>query len=222
VPTPPSKPAFLHGIDVSYAQGTIDWDKVAKSSGVKFVYSRATYGTNPDDDDGAFFQRNHDECKRLGIPFGAYHFFLFGQDGVAQAQHFLQQIDGRYGTLRAMVDVEESSGLGDSTQDMIDGLDAFRNLVEKELGAPIIFYTNADTWNVNLGGRDDFAGHQLWISNFTDNPKKAPALPNGFKDWTLYQYSNNGTIPVIGSAGEATHAVDLDVLNGVDLSVIQR
>jgi len=214
----PSKTS-LAGIDVSYAQGVIDWDAVKSSSLASFVYARASYGSNPADDDGNIFRRNHDECKRLGIWFGAYHFFLFGQSGLTQANHFLQQINGRYGTVRAMVDVEEGSGTGDSQAQMIANLSQFVAEAERTLGAPMIIYTNADTWNNKLGGSNAFRGHQLWVCNFTGDPSIAPAMPLGFDDWTLYQYADNGTIPVLD--GPKSRAVDLDVLRGGISSILR-
>lgn len=213
--------SMLRGIDVSYAQGTVDWNAVQSSRLAEFAYSRACYGSNPVDDDGDIFRRNHDECQRLGIPFGAYHFFLFSQDGIAQANHFLQQIDGRSGQLRAMVDVEEGSGSGPTLNQMISNLSSFLQVVERSLRAPMIIYTNADTWDTKLGGTGDFAGHQLWVCNFTFDPGSAPAMPTGFADWTLYQYSDRGTVPVLD--GPQTRTVDLDVLKGGLSSIlIQR
>ena len=58
------------GIDVSYAQGRINWDKVAKA-GLDFVIIRAGYGVSTVDDQ---FVRNVQECKRLKIPVGVYWF----------------------------------------------------------------------------------------------------------------------------------------------------
>ena len=219
-PAPAITPRMmLKGVDVSYAQGVVDWDSVAAKKITSFVYSRACYGSNPADDDGSIFRRNHDECKRLGIPFGAYHFFLFSQTGTDQANHFLEQIDGRYGELRAMVDIEEMSGVGQSQANMISNLGSFTQIVEAALGTKMLIYTNADTWNTRLGGTNAFAGHQLWVCNFTFDPTVQPAMPNGFSDWTIFQYADNGSIPVLD--GPTTRAVDLDILKG-GISAIMR
>lgn len=211
-PSPaPSPPAheLLHGLDVSWAQGTkIDWDAVHRSGLAGFVYARATNAANPADDDENFV-RNHDECKRLGIPFGAYHFFQFPVPAADQAAHFLSVIDGREGTLCPAVDVEEGSGRGASVAQMIANLSAFIGIVEHALGRAMVIYTNRDMWNSVLGGSDAFAGHRLWVANFTYNPDTAPAMPAGFPDWTVYQYSDKGQLPLTeGSPG----TVDLNVL----------
>jgi GH25 family lysozyme M1 (1,4-beta-N-acetylmuramidase) len=202
---------LLHGLDVSYAQGmAIDWDAVHRSGLAEFVYARATYAANPANDDPNF-GRNHDECKRLGIPFGAYHFFRFTVPAADQAAHFLSAIDGRTGTLCPAVDVEELSGRGDSVAQMIESLSAFIGAVEKALGRAMLIYTNRNTWNTALGGSDAFAGHRLWVANITEEPDTPPAMPAGFPDWTIHQYSSTGRIPATdGSFGN----VDLNVLKG--------
>jgi len=175
-----------------------------------FVYARATYAANPANDDPNFV-RNHDECKRLGIPFGAYHFFLFSVPAADQAAHFLQTIDGRNGTLCPAVDVEELSGRGASIEQMVADLSAFITAVERALSRPVMIYTNRNTWNTVLGGSDAFAGHRLWVANITGDPQTPPAMPSGFPDWTVYQYSSSGHIPSTdGTFGN----VDLNVLKG--------
>lgn len=57
------------GIDVSYAQGVIDWEKVKPN--IDFAMIQAGYGQNHIDTQ---FVRNISECNRLGIPCGVYWF----------------------------------------------------------------------------------------------------------------------------------------------------
>jgi len=118
-----------------------------------------------------------------------------------------------------MVDIEEMSGVGQSQANMISNLGSFTQIVEAALGTKMLIYTNADTWNTRLGGTNAFAGHQLWVCNFTFDPTVQPAMPNGFSDWTIFQYADNGSIPVLD--GPTTRAVDLDILKG-GISAIMR
>ncbi len=60
-----------NGIDVSEWQGVIDWEDVKASGKVDFVILRAGYGKYASQKDKQF-ERNYSECKRLGIPVGAY------------------------------------------------------------------------------------------------------------------------------------------------------
>jgi GH25 family lysozyme M1 (1,4-beta-N-acetylmuramidase) len=127
----------IYGVDVSYSQGLPDWNAAVASGKVQFAFNRACYGTNPADDDGESFVHNHDALKALGVPVGAYQFYLFGQDGAAQAQHFLEAADGRWGTLFPVVDVEEESadhGAGGSLELRVANLAAYSAAIEKGLG----------------------------------------------------------------------------------------
>ena len=62
---------ILKGIDVSYAQGVIAWEKVKASGLVDFAILRAGYGRETTQIDTQF-ERNYAACKRLGIPVGVY------------------------------------------------------------------------------------------------------------------------------------------------------
>ena len=59
------------GIDVSKHQGVINWEKVKASGLVDFAILRAGFGKESSQID-VQFERNYSECKRLGIPCGAY------------------------------------------------------------------------------------------------------------------------------------------------------
>ena len=69
-------------IDVSSWQGDIDWAK-AKADGVEGAIIRLGYGWGNDADAKA--QRNINECKRLGIPFGIY-WYSYAEDASGSSQ----------------------------------------------------------------------------------------------------------------------------------------
>lgn len=60
------------GIDVSYAQGKIDWEKV-KADGIDYAILRLAWGFHDYGEDSTF-KYNASECERLGIPYGVYLF----------------------------------------------------------------------------------------------------------------------------------------------------
>ena len=98
---------------------------------------------------------------------------------------------------------------GDGVTDidaMVQTLSDFITAVEKTLsGKRMVIYTNEGFWNSALQGSDAFSGHPLWVANYTTAAQ--PAIPNGWDDWVLWQYSNAGSVD--GIDGD----VDLDVLN---------
>lgn len=69
-------PAVKKGIDVSKYQGEVDWEK-AQAAGIDFAILRCGFGSEWNGEgeyaqDDEYWERNADECTRLGIPFGAY------------------------------------------------------------------------------------------------------------------------------------------------------
>jgi lysozyme len=203
---------MLGGIDVSGNQGGIDFGQAASSGQVKWVYAKASEGITYNDD---HFRLYHDACKANGIPFGPYHFLRFNDIDTPQkqAQHFLQVINGYEGQLLPMVDIEVTDG---KSAEVLAGIIAgFLGEVEKTLNKKkVLLYTYYSFWGGPMGGSAAFADHPLWIAEY--NSDATPTLPEGFTDWTIWQWSSSGNIPGIGTS------VDLDRLNGDDLAAITR
>lgn len=66
---------MLKGIDVSYANGSIDWSQVRKN--IDFAIIRSTFGLDLPSQTDNFFTQNADGCVKYNIPFGTYHFAYF-------------------------------------------------------------------------------------------------------------------------------------------------
>ena len=100
---------LLKGIDVSYAQGVIDWEKVKASGLVDFAILRAGYGKETSQIDDQF-SRNYTACKQLGIPVGAYWYSY--ATTVAEAEQeanvCLQIIQGKQFEYPVAFDIEEA------------------------------------------------------------------------------------------------------------------
>ena len=99
-------------IDISEWQETVDFAKV-KASGVQGIIIRIGYGdviSYPYQIDKQF-ERNYSECKRLGIPVGAYFYCYATTVAEAQreAQGCLKLIQGKQFELPILYDVEEQS-----------------------------------------------------------------------------------------------------------------
>ena len=206
---------MIRGFDYSYAQGTIDW-KTTLEQRPGFVYGRASYGAAAYDDDGSFFNDGHDACKSADVPFGAYHFFLAWQDGKLQANNFLIATNGRAGTARFMVDVEEGSFLHPSSMAAAEeNLATFNEIIEREFGCKAIIYTNDDTWSRYMRNSDAFAGHDFWIAQY-DGSDTMPDAIGGITSIIMRQYTSRGQV-----AGITENTVDLDVLY-TDIARIAR
>lgn len=130
-----NKPLYS-GIDVSQWQGKIDWVQ-AKAAGVQFAILRAGYGdalSYPGQYDPTF-EYNYSECKRLGIPVGAYWYSYAVTEGQAlqEAKSFYTKIKGKQFEMPLLNDLEEarvfnSGKLNECHKawaDYLEGLDCF-------------------------------------------------------------------------------------------------
>lgn len=189
----------VRGIDVSHYQGEIDWPAV-KAAGIAFAYAKATEGVKEVD---SKFHRNWKEMKAAGVLRGAYVFYRFGDDVAKQAKMFAETVKLESGDLPPMIDVETANGDVDPASGLAKELKAFIAAVEKELGARSVLYTSNAFWDKHMTG--DFDHHPLWVAEYQ---VKAPRLPNGWSEWTIWQHSQKGEIDGI------TGTVDLNLLNG--------
>ena len=178
---------FLKGIDVSHYQGAVDWGKVA-ATGVVFALAKATEGANTKD---ATFGSNFQGMKDSGIIRGAYHFYHPSKDAIAQADNFLSLVNSlSSGDLPPALDIEIDEGM--TAVDIIAGVKEWIQKVAESLGKTPIIYTRASFWDTKLNGCSDFSDCPLWIAHYTTNP--SPDIPMGFNDFTIWQYSQKGSI----------------------------
>ena len=204
---------MIEGFDISVDQGAIDF----QAANAGFVFAKATEGITYAD---ANYRTYHDAAKAAGTPFGAYHFLRFADDPVDQAEHFLETINGYEGTLLPFVDVE--AGGQDHVTDLrllIGTLSIFLQRVERSLGGKrCIIYADYGDWNGFMQGTDAFAGHPLFVAEY--NSDVTPTLPNGWKNWVLWQHSDGSGLALPPGF---TANVDRDRLNpSLTLSAILR
>jgi GH25 family lysozyme M1 (1,4-beta-N-acetylmuramidase) len=201
----------VKGIDVSSYQGNVNWSQVAAGGGV-FAYAKATEGNgylNP------YFGQQYNGAKNAGLYAGAYDFARPDQrSGTSEADFFLDHAgyahDGR--TLPPMVDLEWGSATGvpsdcyyQSPAQMVTWIRDFVNEVRARTGQPTMIYTATSWWNECTGSNGSFGTNPLFIANYNGSPG---VLPPGWSRWTLWQYSDQGSLPG-----------DQDVFNG-DLNAL--
>ena len=120
------------GVDVSYAQGEIDWEKVKASGNVDFAILRAGYGREYSQVDEQF-ARNYSECKRLGIPIGVYWYSYATTVAEAkqEARACLKVIAGKTFEYPVYFDIEEPSQFALGKKVCSDIVQAFCDELEK-------------------------------------------------------------------------------------------
>ncbi len=192
------------GIDVSYWQGSIDWDRVA-SDGVEFAFIRAANGLSLDD----YFSSNWEQARDAGIIRGAYQYFHPGTDGVTQAERLLEHMGAlEDGDLPPVLDIETTDGVSQSTATA--AIQDWMDTVEAEIGRKPIIYTSIYYWGL-VSGSDDFADYPLWVANWGVS---CPDIPDQWSRWDFWQTGDTGS--VAGISGY----VDTDVFNGDLLALL--
>lgn len=172
------------GIDVSHHSGEIDWEAVAQHK-YAFVYVKATEGVDAAD---PRFEEHWWRLKELGIPRGAYHFYVTEDDPEEQANFFLSRFQLEPGDLAPVVDIEL---LGAGTHgDLSQRLRRFLEIVEERTGETPIIYTNARFWNAHL--ESTFGSYPLWVAEYGVDE---PTLPQGWETWHLWQFEGDVQVP---------------------------
>jgi GH25 family lysozyme M1 (1,4-beta-N-acetylmuramidase) len=204
---------FVRGIDVSKFQHAtdIDWAQVA-GSGVRFVGIKASEGNyyqNP------YFVADQNGARAAGMYAFAYHFGTPNDtNGTVQADYFIDRAqylpDGK--TLNPVLDIEYNPYLDSANRcynktaaELVVWIRDFLNEVTRRAGVPAMIYTSPGFWNECVGNSSAFGANALWIANYN---VASPAIPPGWANWTLWQYSQTTTVP--GISGN----VDGDYVNG--------
>ena len=190
----------IHGIDVSKYQQEISWEDVKEMNirGVKidFVFVKATEGIGKIDEN---FRRNWFKTQKAGITRGAYHFFMAGKSGKAQAENFLETVQLQKGDLPPVLDIEQAGGA--SLTDLQQRVSDWLLMVEKRYRVKPIIYTNADFYKTFLAGR--FDEYPLWVAHYLVKDK-----PRIDRNWSFWQHNEAGHVNGINSY------VDFNVFNG--------
>lgn len=205
--TLPLRVASVQGVDVSHHQGIIDWSTVA-GAGTLFAFAKATEGDSFVDSQ---FVANWAGMKSAGIMRGAYHFFHPAKPAKAQADKFLEVVNAlEPGDLPPALDIEETPGHNEWNDllkdDRVNVAVDWLNQIGQALGVRPFLYTRRGFVKKYLGDPGPLASFPLWIAHYTNSSQ--PTVPAGWDQWTLWQYSESGTVE--GIAG----SVDLDDFNG--------
>ncbi len=190
----------VHGLDVSYYNGTVDWTRVA-NAGYGFAFVRVSDGTTFHDPK---FDTYWAGAKNAGLVRGAYQFFRPAQSATAQADLMIAAVGTPGpGDLPPVIDVEVTQGLSATT--IAANVRTWVDRVKAATGVDPIVYTGKYFWRDDVGSPSSFANDPLWIAQYTS---QCPDLPSPWGDWAFWQYSESGTVAGISGA------VDLDEFNG--------
>jgi len=188
---------YVHGFDISWYQGHVDWDKMFaidhRGDTVRFEFAiiKATEGIRLKDH---CFKRNWVEARRVGMIRGAYHFFHPGRSVDKQAENFFSRVDLLPGDLPPVIDVEKTNGL--SRAAVANEVKQFSAILEDHYGVKPIIYSGRRFIQENL--QRDFKDHHFWVAHYHngDSLNRIAGIRNSF-----WQYTERGRL----------HGADKDV-----------
>ena len=154
------------GIDVSEFQGKIDWGKV-KNSGVEFAILRCGYGMDFSNQDDVEYERNANECERLGIPYGVYLMSYANtvEKARSEAKHVLRLIEGRKISLGVWHDIEDNGTSGAINKESLTNIiNTFCNTI-KNAGHKVGVYANLN-WLENKIEKTIKDNYDIWVAQY--------------------------------------------------------
>ena len=190
----------VKGIDVSYYDGTIDWNAV-KASGVVYAFIRVSDGTGFHDPQFATYWA---ASRAAGVLHGAYQYFEPSQDPTAQADLLLTTMGTKQpDDLPPVIDVETTGGL--SSSGVAAAVQTWVTHVTQAIGRPPIIYTGGPFWESSVGDAN-MSTSPLWHAQYTS--AACPNIASAWSDWAFWQYTDTGSV------GGISGQVDVNRYNG--------
>ncbi|MBE6119169.1 MAG: hypothetical protein E7189_01830 [Erysipelotrichaceae bacterium] len=194
------------GIDVSSANGHIDWAQV-KADGIDFAIIRIGYGSDYTYQDDATALENIAACEAYGIPYGVYlySYALNGEQAHSEAQHMLRMISGHSPSVGIWIDMEDADaykvnhGLPLSEHgDMYTAIcDIFIEDVKNAGYSNVGVYASSNVFKYQLEYDNLSARGAIWLAIWGAS---SPSLT-----CNIWQYTNSGSVRGINGR------VDMDV-----------
>lgn len=183
-------------IDLSHHNTILNSLEPAKSHGVRGVIHKATEGSSYLD---SKVQARYHLADQVGMLWGCYHFLRPG-NMVQQATHFVNSMKN-LGVLD-----DETLLAADHEDSAVSLASLMQFLLEVERltnRVPVIY-----SGHVIKAQLQNYTGnaipYRLWLAQYSSTP----TLPKGFKEYFLWQYTDQGSVPGISSP------VDLNRFDG--------
>lgn len=179
----------IKGIDVSYAQGAIDWAKV-KKAGVEFAILRASRGYISDAKpmmEDVTFQYNVTQATEHGIEVGVYH-YLYAytvEEAREEARFFIETIKPYNITYPVVLDVEEQYQADLGKKQITAMCKAFLEEIEAAGYYPMLYSNKA--WLTNFLDMEQLKDYDVWLAQWNT----VPTYDGPFGIW---QYSSKGIV----------------------------
>lgn len=154
------------GIDVSSWQGRIDWSRVRPY--IDFAILRCGFGGNDRRQDDAYFERNAEMCKALGIPFGVYlySYAVNIDDAKSEVEHTLRLIRDKKLEYPVFLDVESKRQMSLPKERLTEIVSYYCEEMERA-GYFVGIYSSVDRFLSNLDSRE-LDRFDRWVAEWGD------------------------------------------------------
>lgn len=207
------------GVDVSHHNAQPDWTGFAKA-GVSFCYIKLSEGVGTPDNKA---KENAQNAVSKNIEIGYYHFCrpdtrnggTVISDATAEANEALNLMKSLpKSNLPLALDLEDQSSWDTplNPNDYLLWIKTFVAQIQTAMSVAPILYSRKEYLDRKLPKTHTLGNLKLWISYYPKQPDcNKVTIPNGWTDWAIWQYTENGTI------GQSS-PVDLNILK--DASII--
>lgn len=186
-----------YGVDVSYAQGKIDWSKVK----VDFAIIRAGFGRETSQEDSQF-KNNYVGCKMNNIPVGVYWYSYAEsvEDAKKEARACLEVIKGKQFEYPIYFDIEEPFQFSNGKDFCTAITKAFLEVIE-DAGYYGGIYCSSH-YLKNYIGKELRENKSVWLAAYTGD---LDIKPDYSEQYGMWQYTGSG------KATGISEKVDLDI-----------
>ncbi len=179
----------IKGIDVSYAQGAIDWNKV-KASGIQFAMLRASRGYISDAKPMAVdktFEYNITQATYYGVNVGVYHYLYATtiEEAREEAKFFIETIKPYRITYPVVLDIEEQYQADMGKSKVTALAKAFLEEIEAA-GYYGMIYANKH-WLTTYIDMTALSDYEVWLAQWN-------TVPTYGGDFGIWQYSAKGIV----------------------------
>jgi GH25 family lysozyme M1 (1,4-beta-N-acetylmuramidase) len=193
----------VRGLDISayqHAGSAIDWD-LLPGQGIRFVAIKASEGTyyvNP------YYPSDAHAAAAAGLAVLPYVFASPNRaGGAATADYAVRTIGSGRGRLPLVVDLENdpynrhADCYGLHVPATIAWIAAFTARAKALTKRYPVIYTTTAWWRECTGSTGQFRRDPLWLAAFDGT---RPTVPTAWRDWTFWQYNDQGNLAGISGA----------------------
>ena len=187
------------GVDVSYHNGKIDWEK-AKKAGVDYAIIRCGYGMNQLSQDDGQWENNVKGCIENNIPFGVYIYSYATnvERAKSEAEHVLRLVKRYNFSYPIYYDLEDSSLPYKDKKKMGDIAETFCSIIESA-GYEVGVYANTN-WFTKYLTDDRFEQWERWVAQYNEECEYKG-------NYSMWQCSSQGKVS--GISGNVDLNIDL-------------